>query len=58
MMFSIKAEYGIRVMAHLARYDGDNPISLGTIADAEGLPLAYLEHLSSSACARPGWSSR
>ena len=25
--------------------DGDDPISLGTIADAEGLPLAYLEHL-------------
>jgi Rrf2 family transcriptional regulator, cysteine metabolism repressor len=45
MMFSTKAEYGIRVMAHLARHDGENPISLGTIADAEGLPLAYLEHL-------------
>jgi Rrf2 family transcriptional regulator, cysteine metabolism repressor len=45
MMFSTKAEYGIRVMAHLARAGGDQPISLGTIADAEGLPLAYLEHL-------------
>jgi Rrf2 family protein len=53
MMFSTKAEYGIRVMAHLARQadgvDGDalpqGPISLGSIADAEGLPLAYLEHL-------------
>jgi Rrf2 family cysteine metabolism transcriptional repressor len=44
-MFSTKAEYGIRVMAHLARRDGDDPISLGSIADAEGLPLAYLEHL-------------
>jgi Rrf2 family protein len=44
-MFSTKAEYGVRVMAHLARNDGDDPISLGTIADAEGLPLAYLEHL-------------
>jgi Rrf2 family protein len=44
-MFSTKAEYGVRVMAHLARHDGDDPISLGTIADAEGLPLAYLEHL-------------
>jgi len=50
MMFSTKAEYGIRVMAHLAR-EGDGapeaarPISLGSIADAEGLPLAYLEHL-------------
>jgi Rrf2 family transcriptional regulator, cysteine metabolism repressor len=44
-MFSTKAEYGIRVMAHLAGHDGDKPISLGSIADAEGLPLAYLEHL-------------
>src|SRR3954447_15634448 len=44
-MFSTKAEYGVRVMAHLARAGGDDPISLGTIADAEGLPLAYLEHL-------------
>src|SRR5918911_4617647 len=45
MMFSTKAEYGIRVIAHLARRNGEEPISLGTIADAEGLPLAYLEHL-------------
>ena len=44
-MFSTKAEYGVRVMAHLARSDDDGPISLGTIADTEGLPLAYLEHL-------------
>jgi Rrf2 family cysteine metabolism transcriptional repressor len=45
MMFSTKAEYGVRVMTHLARYDGDAPIPLTAIADAEGLPLAYLEHL-------------
>ena len=45
MMFSTKAEYGIRVMAHLASRNGDEPISLASIADAEGLPLAYLEHL-------------
>jgi Rrf2 family transcriptional regulator, cysteine metabolism repressor len=44
-MFSTKAEYGIRVMAHLARRNGEEPISLGAIAEAEGLPLAYLEHL-------------
>ncbi len=45
MMFSTKAEYGVRVMAHLARRGGDAPVSLGAIAEAEGLPLAYLEHL-------------
>ena len=45
MLFSTKAEYGIHVMAHLARHDGSQPVSLGSIAEAEGLPLAYLEHL-------------
>jgi Rrf2 family cysteine metabolism transcriptional repressor len=57
MMFSTKAEYGVRVMAHLASSAseasgregkaraGDDPISLSSIAEAEGLPLAYLEHL-------------
>ncbi len=34
-------------MAHLARRNGSDsqPIPLGAIAEAEGLPLAYLEHL-------------
>ncbi len=45
MMFSTRAEYGVRVMAHLADRSGSDPVALGTIADAEGLPLAYLEHL-------------
>jgi Rrf2 family transcriptional regulator, cysteine metabolism repressor len=45
MIFSTKAEYGVRVMAHLAQTGGTTPVSLGSIADAEGLPLAYLEHL-------------
>jgi Rrf2 family cysteine metabolism transcriptional repressor len=45
MMFSTKAEYGVRIMAHLAAHNGASPVSLSAIADAEGLPLAYLEHL-------------
>ena len=47
-MFSTKAEYGVRVMTHLARHEGSAgaPISLASIAEAEGLPLAYLEHLA------------
>jgi Rrf2 family transcriptional regulator, cysteine metabolism repressor len=45
VIFSTKAEYGVRVMAHLAGTDGETPVSLSSIADAEGLPLAYLEHL-------------
>src|SRR6266404_3241732 len=42
MMFSTKAEYGVRVMVALARSDGDSPVSLSDIADGDGLPLAYL----------------
>jgi Rrf2 family protein len=46
MMFSTRAEYGVRVMAHLAGRVGQGPTSLTTIAEAEGLPPAYLEHLA------------
>src|ERR1700690_1636946 len=45
MMFSTRAEYGVRVMIDLARRGGVEPVPLGEIADGEGLPLAYLEHL-------------
>ena len=45
MMFSTKAEYGVRVMVHLARHSDGAAIPLSAIADAERLPLAYLEHL-------------
>jgi Rrf2 family transcriptional regulator, cysteine metabolism repressor len=45
MMFSTKAEYGVRVLVELARRDGDAPVSLSEIADHDELPLAYLEHL-------------
>ena len=45
MMFSTKAEYGVRVMVDLARRGGAQPVALTEIAEAEGLPLAYLEHL-------------
>lgn len=45
MMFSTRAEYGVRVMVDLARRDSNDPVPLAEIADHEGLPLAYLEHL-------------
>ncbi len=45
MMFSTKAEYGVRVMVELARRAGGDPIPLAEIAAHDGLPLAYLEHL-------------
>jgi len=48
MMFSTKAEYGVRVMVELARRgEGEQPqpVPLAEIASHDGLPLAYLEHL-------------
>src|SRR5579862_7784760 len=45
MMFSTRAEYGVRVMVDLARRGGPDPVPLAEIAEVEGLPLAYLEHL-------------
>jgi Rrf2 family protein len=45
MMFSTKAEYGVRVMIELARRGGDEPVPLAEIAEHDELPLAYLEHL-------------
>ena len=45
MMFSTKAEYGVRVMVELARSAGEEPVPLAEIASHDGLPLAYLEHL-------------
>lgn len=45
MMFSTKAEYGVRVMVELARRSGGDPVPLAEIAAHDGLPLAYLEHL-------------
>jgi Rrf2 family protein len=43
--FSTKGEYGVRLMAQLARRFGTGPASLTDIADEEDLPRAYLEQL-------------
>jgi Rrf2 family protein len=45
MLFSTKAEYGVRLMIELGRQPGSTPISLNSVAEAEHLPLSYLEHL-------------
>ena len=46
MLFSTKAEYGVRLMVELGRRDGEaGPVALAVVAEAESLPLAYLEHL-------------
>src|ERR1035437_5910131 len=45
MIFSSRAEYGVRLMIELGRQSPEHPTSLKVIADAEGLPLAYLEQV-------------
>jgi Rrf2 family transcriptional regulator, cysteine metabolism repressor len=50
MLFSTKAEYGVRLMVELGRRAGDDPadatpVALATVAESETLPLSYLEHL-------------
>src|SRR3954454_9526281 len=45
MMFSTKAEYGIRILVELASRTDETPVPLAEIAEANTLPLAYLEHL-------------
>jgi Rrf2 family protein len=45
MLFSTKAEYGVRLMVELGRQPGSSPVSLSSVAEAERLPLSYLEHL-------------
>jgi Rrf2 family cysteine metabolism transcriptional repressor len=45
MIFTTKAEYGVRLLVELGRQADDSPISLKAIAEAEGLPLAYLERI-------------
>jgi Rrf2 family transcriptional regulator, cysteine metabolism repressor len=50
MLFSTKAEYGVRLMLELGRRSGVDaeeaePVALNTVAEAETLPLSYLEHL-------------
>ncbi len=45
MIFTTKAEYGVRLLVELGRQGADSPVSLKAIADAELLPLAYLERI-------------
>jgi Rrf2 family transcriptional regulator, cysteine metabolism repressor len=45
VIFSSKAEYGVRLMVELGRQTPERPTSLKAIAEAERLPLAYLEQV-------------
>jgi Rrf2 family cysteine metabolism transcriptional repressor len=45
MIFTTKAEYGVRLLVELGRQGAQDPVSLKAISEAEGLPLAYLERI-------------
>lgn len=48
MIFTTKAEYGVRLLVELGRQSRTarpQPVSLKVIAESEGLPLAYLERI-------------
>jgi Rrf2 family protein len=45
VIFTTKAEYGVRLLVELGRSENSRPVSLKAIAEAEDLPLAYLERI-------------
>ena len=46
MIFTTKAEYGVRLLIQLGRREPGQPVSLKAVAEAESLPLAYLERIA------------
>ena len=46
MIFTTKAEYGVRMLIQLGRHGSGHPVSLKAIAEAENLPLAYCERIA------------
>jgi Rrf2 family transcriptional regulator, cysteine metabolism repressor len=46
VIFTTKAEYGVRLLIQLGRHGTDQPVSLKAMAEAEGLPLAYCERIA------------
>ena len=46
MIFTTKAEYGVRLLIQLGMQGSEHPVSLKAIAAAESLPLAYLERIA------------
>jgi Rrf2 family cysteine metabolism transcriptional repressor len=46
MIFTTKAEYGVRLLIQLGRHGDGHPVSLKAIAEAENLPVAYCERIA------------
>lgn len=45
MLFSTKAEYGLRAIIKIAQAEKEKPLSLSQISKEEGISLAYLEKI-------------
>jgi Rrf2 family cysteine metabolism transcriptional repressor len=45
MIFTTKAEYGVRLLVDLGAAEAGRPVALKAIAEREELPLAYLERI-------------
>ncbi len=48
MYFSAKGEYGIRAVLDLALANGSAPVQAKAIADRQGIPPRFLEHILSA----------
>jgi Rrf2 family protein len=46
VIFTTKAEYGVRLLIQLGSQASSQPVSLKSVAEAENLPLAYLERIA------------
>ena len=46
MIFTTKAEYGVRLLIQLGVQGCEMPVSLKAVAETESLPLAYLERIA------------
>jgi Rrf2 family protein len=46
VIFTTKAEYGVRLLIQLGLQGDGTPVSLKSVAAAENLPLAYLERIA------------
>jgi len=45
MILSTKGRYAVMAMVELASIQDDQPVALATIAERQGIPLAYLEQI-------------
>ena len=58
MLFSTKAEYGVRLMVELGRQAGERPVALASARRRRDACRSPTSSTWSRSCARPAWSAR